>query len=267
MSSPENPVDSKKKRSKTHHVTLWHRYLGLTGLAFILVLAVTGIMLNHTELLKLDSRFVESGLLLDWYDIKAPDNTVSYHADNLWVTQLGDQLYLNDHRIHDLTGVLVGALVMEGVLVVGLEGSVVLMTPEGGIIERLTGTAGVPAGMTRIGVDNSGNLIVQAAHGQYSTDATFLEWREYTDRVSTFPLQVVAIAWAEPQAPPPPLQASIVRAYRTTVLPLERIALDIHGGPFVGKWGKYFVDAVGVLFVVLALFGFWIWAARKWRRG
>src|SRR3989304_93001 len=222
MSNPQNPLHKKKKRSKTHHVTLWHRYLGLTGMVFVLILAGTGLMLNHTELLDLDSAYVESELLLDWYDIKAPDNTVSYEANDLWVTQLGDQIYLNDHRIHDLTGVLVGALVMNDVLVLGLEGSVILMTPEGELIERLTGTAGVPAGMTRIGQDNSGNLIVQAAHGKYTTDSTFLEWNEYAGRASTFPLQVVEITWAEPKQPPQSLQESIIRAYRTTVLPLER---------------------------------------------
>lgn len=267
MSNPPNPALNKKKRSKTLQVTLWHRYLGLTATVFILILAITGLMLNHTELLKLDSEYVESELLLDWYDINPPAERVSYQAGDLWVTQLGDQIYLNDHRVHDVTGVLIGALPFNDMIVIGMESAVILMTPGGELIERLTGSSGVPAGLTRIGIDNSDNLVVETARGKYATDANFLEWSDYTERASTFPLQVAELTWAEPKQPPEQLQESIVRAYRITVLPLERIVLDIHGGPFIGQWGKYFVDAIGVLFIVLAVFGLWIWAARKWRWG
>lgn len=264
--SSKKPGPDRKTRSRTHqHITRWHRYLGLTGIVFILILAVTGLMLNHTSLLRLDSRYVHSEWLLDWYDIEAPAEMISYRAGDHWVTQLGDQIFLDERKIPELGGVLTGALAMDDLLVIGFESALALVTSHGLLIERLTPASGAPAGMTRLGTVNAGGLVVDTGHGKYIADADFLEWREFTTRVSSLPLQVIEITWAEPQTPPPELKDAVATAYRTTILPLERIVLDIHGGPFVGAWGRYLVDAVGVLIIVLALFGLWIWAARRQR--
>ena len=50
---------------------LWHRYIGLAAALFVIVLTVTGLLLNHTEELGLDSSSVQSDTLLDWYGIHA----------------------------------------------------------------------------------------------------------------------------------------------------------------------------------------------------
>jgi hypothetical protein len=244
----------------------WHRYLGLAGVVFILILAVTGLMLNHTELLKLDSRYVESEWLLDWYNIEAPKNTVSYAAGDHWITQLGDRIYFDDRRLPGLTGTLTGALKWNDILVIGLQESIVLATPQGQIIERIDDANGVPAGIRQFGADNTGNLLVDTAQGKYYSAADLSEWQLYTGHITSLSQQKIEIIWAKPQQPPQQLTTEIDKTYRTTILPLERVVLDIHGGPFIGPWGRYLVDVVGVLFIVLALFGLWSWVVRQWRQ-
>ena len=66
---------------------------------FVLLVAVTGLLLNHTEELELDSRFVESEHILDWYGIKAPEQPRIFAAGPHHVALLGEQLYLDQHRI------------------------------------------------------------------------------------------------------------------------------------------------------------------------
>jgi hypothetical protein len=40
---------------------------------FVLILAASGLALNHTETLGLDERYVHSQALLGWYGIEAPE--------------------------------------------------------------------------------------------------------------------------------------------------------------------------------------------------
>ena len=52
------------RKKKSFPFFLWHRRLGLAGLLLLFVLAITGIMLNHTEDFHLDETHIKSDLLL-----------------------------------------------------------------------------------------------------------------------------------------------------------------------------------------------------------
>ena len=72
-----------KSRAKLlRSLYIWHRYMGLAAALFVIVLAVTGLALNHTQELGLDSNYVKSGALLNWYGVQAPENITSYPVDN-----------------------------------------------------------------------------------------------------------------------------------------------------------------------------------------
>ncbi len=47
----------------------WHRHIGLVAAALVVVLALSGVALNHSDVLELDQRAVTTPLLLEWYDI------------------------------------------------------------------------------------------------------------------------------------------------------------------------------------------------------
>ena len=65
----------------------------------MLVLSTTGILLNHTERLQLDSSHVQSDLVLDWYGIHAPQNITSFSTGSRYVTLFGHHLYLNTQEL------------------------------------------------------------------------------------------------------------------------------------------------------------------------
>ena len=233
---------------------MWHRWLGLAAAAFVMVLSITGLLLNHTEELELDSRHVHASGLLDWYGIRVPAGMRSFPVGKSIVTQVGDRLYWNTTQIPLPATRLIGAMDFSDFAVVAIEGELLLFSDSGELIERLDGAAGVPAGMQAIGISSRGTLAVQAAHGYYQTDHMFLEWTE-TDTLQA--------TWAVATAPEAGLRSALERAWRGTGLSLERVLLDIHSGRILGSRGVYLMDAAALLFLVLAASGVWLWSRRR----
>ena len=109
-----------------------HRALGASAASFVLMLAVTGVLLNHTEDLHLDNRYVSSSLLLDWYGIKPPREAKSFRVDGHWVTELGERLYFDRSELAESgSSPLLGAVGVPGMVVVAKRQGLVLLSPSG----------------------------------------------------------------------------------------------------------------------------------------
>ena len=244
-----------KSRAKLlRSLYIWHRYIGLAAATFVIILAVTGLALNHTQELGLDSNYVKSGALLNWYGVQAPENITSYPVDNHTISAVGEYIYWDTTRIPQVPSPLIGAVQYADLVVVGIEGRLLLFTPEGELIEQLDGAAGVPAGMQALGVTPDYKLAIHAAHGFYQTDEDFLAWKETDD---------LEASWNEPTRPAEDLRLALQAAYRGSGLSVERIMLDLRSGRILGSWGIYLVDAAAVLFLLLACSGVWLWSRRR----
>ncbi len=241
-------------KRKPLHLRIWHRRTGLAATFFALLLSLTGLLLNHTEDLKLDSNYVKSGWLLDWYGIKAPANPLSYAAGGHWVSQLGKRLYFDGHELIgrevDEDDSLIGAVKLGDNIVVAVDGQVMLLNPAGELIETLGGAEGVPAGMRIIGLDED-RLAVRASQGDYLTDKDLLHWEESQGET--------AADWARPTALPADLYAKLTDAYRGKGLSIERVALDLHSGRILGTSGVLLIDLMAILIALLAVTGAWMW--------
>lgn len=242
-------------KPRLRSVFVWHRYMGLTVALFALMLVITGWLINHTEVLRLDSRYVQTDLILDWYGIEAPDEVLSFAVDGHWISQLGDRLYIDGKPLSGHYTRLVGAVSFAGLLTIASEGQLLLLTEEGRIVERLGDAAGVPSGMQAIALGPDDTLLIQAAHGQYRTDSALLTWRK-----SSIPTP----DWVQPSPAPAEYRDQLVEAYRVTILPWERVLLDLHSGRIFGWWGPWIIDFAGLLILTLAITGSWIWW--KYRR-
>jgi uncharacterized iron-regulated membrane protein len=174
----------------------------------------------------------------------------TYTVGSSTVTEVGTQIYWNTTSIPPASAPLLGTVAVHGMVIIGVEGQLLLFTPDGGLIERLDNSAGVPAGMQALGSNTAGELVVRTANGVYQADSSFLKWHETAD---------AAINWTVAVPPPPALRTALKQAYRGTGLTLERLLLDIHSGRILGSRGVYLVDAAALLFLVLALSGVWLW--------
>jgi len=233
---------------------IWHRFIGLCAALFVIILSATGLALNHTESLKMDSTYVQSEWLLDWYGIRAPVNLVSYSADSRYYTAVNKQLYRDSLIIDEIIAPLVGAIVYQDLVIVATPDQLTLLTLDGERIESIGSVAGVPAGMKAIGITVDDAIIIKAAHGYYLTDENLLKWNE---------TNLTEATWSKPSDTPPALASLLQARYRGNGLPLERVVLDLHSGRLFGKNGVLLVDAAAILFLLLACSGVWLWSRRR----
>ncbi len=237
--------------------TQWHklhRRIGIVIMVFISLLAITGILLNHTDKIGLHEHYVKNKWLLDWYDIGPKQPSTSFSVDGVWVTRIGDRIYFNEKELLQKSESLLGALKSKGIFIVALKQKLLLLTEQGELIEKLSDSEGVPAGMKSIGLDPESRLTIEAAHGYYLADVDSLEWEEYDD---------IDAQWSIAVDPPEELHKQLLELYRGKGLNLERIILDLHSGRILGDVGVYLVDVVAIMFILLSLTGGWMWLSRK----
>ena len=110
--------------------------MGVSAAVIVLIVALTGLLLNHTEDFQFDSEHVQSDWVLDWYGIRAPDTPQTFLANGRYVTLMGEHLYLNRREIEGNYSQLVGVLGFNDMFIVAISHSILLLTARGERIER-----------------------------------------------------------------------------------------------------------------------------------
>jgi len=232
----------------------WHKKLGVYIALFVILLAVSGIVLNHSEELKLNTTYVKMDWLMDLYQINPKSEPVGYRSSNNWITQVDEHIYFNNKKIADNANKLIGVVNTDNAYAIAYDDKIILLTIEGEILESLGGTEGVPAGMKAIGSDEKNNIIIQSAHGYYRVNLDTLQWDEYN---------FLEANWSSTSEITEPLKTNILEQYRGTGLTIERVLLDLHSGRIISGWGIYLVDLIAILFIFIAFTGIWMWWYNK----
>lgn len=234
----------------------WHQRVGITFSAVIVVVVLTGIVLNHTGGLRLDQRFVSSPWLLDWYGMSPEGDPVAFQADG-WAVSWDSQLYWNGKPVPNIDGeTLLGATAIEGVRALLLSDSVLLLTPDGDLIERLDRSALPPGEFFQIGRGES-VVHLRAGESRYVSDDEMMTWDRHQ--------LAREIVWSEPSSLPAAEREAVLQAYRGQGLSLYRVILDLHSGRLFGTIGVWVVDVAAVAMLFLTLTGLW-YALRVKRR-
>lgn len=222
-----------------------HRYIGLLSALVLIMLAITGISLNHTEDLQLDSQMVQSTTILHWYGIKSTAKLTSFATQNHWITQLKQKVYFDQSFLIENQQPLLGAIETDEFIVVAFHHSLLLLTHSGELIEQSS-----IDGIENIGMNQQQAIILKSSRGiNVSTDG-LISWQPYT---------LEQITWSAVQHTPTHISTSIENKFLTSILPLERVLLDIHSGRFFGKIGVFIVDLSAVFLIILAFSGCAIW--------
>ncbi len=215
-----------------------------------MLLVISGLLLNHTDALNLQNIFVKSEKLLEWYHIQPKSQVKSFKVDQHWITQIDSRLYFDQVELADHIENLYGAVRITDGFVVALDESLLILTLSGKIVEGISGTDGVPAGIKSIGLTEVGDIIISAAHGHYRADIDTPEWQEGNES---------PVNWSASGETPKDLHDELLILYRGKGLPLERVILDIHSGRILGQAGVLLVDFMAVLFLLIAISGAWMW--------
>lgn len=246
------------KQKKTRFTAfLWHRRAGLLAMLLIITLAVTGIMLNHTEKLNLDSTYVNNSSLLNWYGIEPDDRPTSYRVitdnNSHIISAWQNQLFFDNTAITDLQENIHGAISAEQFIVVALDSEIILLSFEGEFIERVSTSISF-SGIQRLGIKYKRPVIETHEPLYYMADEHILDW----DIISGDD-----ITWTEKHTLTENEYDKLLIAYRGSGLKLERVILDLHSGRIFGEYGIYIMDAAAILLLWLSFSGLLVWNSRR----
>lgn len=227
-----------------HH---WHRRIGVTASVFLIWMAVSGWLLNHTSALDLAHRMVTLTPITAHYGLHANLPKQALVAGSHWLATGADKAVLDGRKIAITLSQPRGMVKHTGMLFVATATRVILLAADGTLIDK------IDAPLTRIDRIGSGcNGVVVADSERRLVTHEGVAWSSCHGSVQ----------WAR--------SAALTPAQRDTVAPLlapgisvERLLLDLHSGRFFGAWGPYFVDAVGLALTVLALSGIWLFVRHR----
>ena len=231
---------------------IWHRYVGITSALFVIILALTGLVLNFNDRLQLDSTHLNNTWLLDHYNI-GDFPVVSFRAGSHIVSQASDYIYLNgEYKLHALHK-LVGAVALQDELLLATDASLLLLSKEGEIFEEIGTYSGLPEKPLGISITEQGRPVIRGINTYWKGSQGLSGWQ---------PLVGPHPKWSAPIETPAQLFASIQEHARSHEINLERVFLDLHSGRLLGRWGQHIMSAASVLLLVLAVTGTIIW----WRK-
>ncbi|MGE0383902.1 MAG: PepSY-associated TM helix domain-containing protein [Gammaproteobacteria bacterium] len=237
----------------------WHRRTGVAAAVFLVFLAVTGVLLNHTDALGLAHRRLDAPWVLALYRVTTPDVGSGFEVAGHWVSQVGASVFLDNREVRAESGRLTGAAPFKAGMALAIGSEVLLLAPDGTLIERMGNEAGLPSAVDALGTLADGRLAVRVDDRILVSDADAATWsQDVSARVS---------GWSMAAPLPEPLRESIRVQYRGPGIDAERLLLDMHSGRILGRWGPLLFDAVAVMVLVIAVTGLWMWAyGRRYRR-
>lgn len=225
----------------------WHARCGVLLSIFFLLLAGTGLALNHTEALDLARTQVSATWLMRWYGVKAEAAPPGYLLGQGYFVGSRQRWVMDGRTLPVAPEPVLGAVEAGGVRYLASTAALYLYQPDGTLIEKQSGSTLPDAPIRRIGVADE-LVLIEVPHGIYAS-ADGLDWRLHAP---------AAVNWARPQPLPAAAQAQANRLFAPS-LPLERILLDVHSGRILGRFGPLLMDLAAVALMVLALSGVWIY--------
>jgi len=257
---PPPKIDTSKRQLRVRRFFLrrgfliWHRRIGVSAALLVLVLAITGILLNNSVLLNLDGKSVRLGWLLTWYGIAAPELT-GYEVNQQWLgVANGTAVYRTHGLIADCNGSVLAAMALDSQTLVICEREILSLSQQLELMERIDASYGLPENLTAAGYCD-GELCLQAQSIYHGIDLEQLTWPVITGVHNFAPISYGDL---------PKAQAAIfVDLFRGQDLTWERVMLDLHSGRLFGSFGYWLMNFSAVAFILLAGSGLWLWLSRE----
>ena len=239
---------------KLEQLQLLHRLTGFIVILYLLLLAITGILLNHAAQLDLDKKFITREWLLRFYAIGPREPPVAYTDAGSWLTLIDDRLYFNERELPLRSAALLGLVKLDEAYVAALPDALLLLTADGDIIEKITALNGLPDAPQKLGKRNAELFIISTPNGSYGNTARIGAWHNVTPGDET---------WSSPEPLPESLRQRLLSLYRGSGLSMERVLLDLHSGRILGRGRIIIVDMVAALLILSALSGVSMWYKKR----
>ncbi len=230
-----------------------HRSMGAIVALFVLMLATTGVLLNHTSDLKLDKQYLTWEWLLEHYGINNVEADAVYLLDTKVISQFGQQVFVDAKPIVQVQQPILGGVALESLMVLATNDALILLSPEGEFIERMSTAAGVPSDIQNIGWFH-GEPVIQTRNGLWRSDFMLDQWEK---------VFLQGVGWSVPQPMPDSVVKELANYFHGKGVSVERFVLDLHNGHILKQYGVWLLDLLAGLLIVLSLTGIWMWLRRR----
>lgn len=233
---------------------LWHRRLGTWVAPIILMLSITGILINYSQDLGWGSSPIYSRIIGHLYGVNPPKVQSGFKAGTKWIYQSGDQILVDQLPLTHCTKQLQSGGIYQEYITILCNNQIFLFDENGEIIEVIRD---VPAKPNRLSAA-PGGLIVEANNEQYFWSEMEGTWAKATPEANP--------SWYSEQSIPSKTSAKLTNALPLPGISKERFVLDLHSGRLFGGIGTLVINLTGVITCVLAFSGFLSWMKRKFKK-
>lgn len=235
----------------------WHRWMGILSALFLVVLSVTGLVLNHTERLGLDDVTIKSPFLLNRYGMKGGSAIEAFRINGSdTLAHLDGQLFYNGAPLCS-GDTPKGIIYSSPITVVATANHLIYLSEDGELIESVHSSQLPYSQLTAVGqsIDQGPVLITEG--GNWTPDADWLHFDKYQASYTVTPLTEVDL--------PEDAITAILEAFQGGGISLYRILLDLHSGRLFGWGGRTLMDLSAIAILLLVSSGIAAWL-RKSRR-
>jgi hypothetical protein len=251
-----------KAQKKFFRLLLLHRHIGVVLVWVAIWLAITGVLLNHSDQLRLNDIKIQSPWVLKLYGLEPEPLKEGYHWRQKWWVELADAYYVDGLIFPHYQGHLVGGIALPDLLLVATRDAVIVLTAEGEPVETLRAEHGLTGQFQQLGMWK-GQPVLRTSTGMFIGSADAISWQP-------MPASVSAVQWSEREPLPSSLieRLSVISSMTTneSEITLEKLVLDLHSGRLFGSWSWLMLDLFALLLVSGAGSGFVIWLKLRGRK-
>ena len=227
----------------------WHRRIGVLCFLFLIMLAFTGILLNHADSWSLFAKPIPAKLAGALYGDSYPVEAYLYDLDEIDVYQIDQSLYLQQVQLDlSCTSDVTGVTFSENYIWIGCSDSLSLYETTGALVEkiRLTGESITALARCQPGI------CIRRSGDWFAFDQATLSLEELlvgAPVAETLPSGIEF--WPD----------SI--SHTPAELNFGRLISDFHSGAVAGNIGRILVDLVGFAILFLSISGCYLWLGNK----
>ncbi|WP_290537789.1 PepSY domain-containing protein [Alcanivorax sp.] len=239
-------------RKPTRQWRRWHRWLGLLVAVPVLILSVTGVLLNHIDAFGWSNSPLPP-MLARWYGAPVPVNLQGRQINGQWYAQTNERLFIGERDAFYCQSPFRGATSPRDLIIVGCGDELLLLNEAGQAIERVGSAFGVPA-FSELGTID-GKLALKTPDGLVRFDVDHLISERVDPQSQWQPSTLV------------PLPSALADQIRSQSVPpslnWQRLLLDLHAGRVLGFAGQLLMDLAALMLSILAVTGTVIWARSR----
>lgn len=230
----------------------WHKRAGVFAFGFMIWLGASGFLINQSAEWGYDTVRIDWPVLMSLYGLKASPPREGYIAGEHWLAEGGDNLFLNgnpvDLAVSSPRGMVTSTASGQQLLYVAGRESLLILTPEGDIYDRLISPILPLRTLQDVGTASGGAVAIRGQNQSYMSSDGGMSWT---------PFDPTAARWSS-ASPLSDEQREALAPYSRPSLPAERALLDLHSGQIFGDAGVWVVNIVGFLSIWLGISGIWM---------